>query len=79
MPSAVLEYVVKELAGKKIEEAAKIESPAEKVTYEAEVGGVDYLFDEAGNFLSKKIKISFFSPKTLPPSYTVHCRLPPVL
>jgi hypothetical protein len=56
LPAAISEYVSKKLAGKKIKEAAKIVDATGKTTYEDEVDGVDYIFDEAGNFLSKKEK-----------------------
>jgi hypothetical protein len=54
LPKAVTDYVSKNLAGKKIDEAAKITDAKGKITYEAEVGKADYLFDEKGNFISKE-------------------------
>ncbi len=56
LPPGILEYATQNLAGKKIEEAAKIVNASGKISYEAEVSGTDYIFDEAGNFLSKKDK-----------------------
>jgi hypothetical protein len=56
LPAAISEYVAKNLDGRKIEEAAKIVDAAGKVNYEAEVDKADYIFDETGNFLSKKEK-----------------------
>ena len=56
LPAAITEYVSKNLAGKKIDEAAKIVDASGKVTYEAEVDGADYIFDETGNFINKKEK-----------------------
>ncbi len=56
LPAAITEYVAKNLAGKKIDEAAKIVDASGKVTYEAEVNEADYIFDETGNFISKKEK-----------------------
>ncbi len=56
LPAAISEYVSKNLAGKKIDEAAKIVDASGKVTYEAEVDETDYIFDETGSFLSKKGK-----------------------
>lgn len=53
LPEAVREYVSKNLAGKKIKEAAKITDAKGTITYEAEVGGSDYLFDANGVFISK--------------------------
>ena len=54
LPKAIADYVSKNLAGKKIEEAARINDAKGKITYEAEVGKMDYLFDENGNFISKE-------------------------
>lgn len=56
LPAAITEYVSKNLSGKKIDEAAKIVDGLGKVTYEAEVDEADYIFDETGNFISKKEK-----------------------
>jgi len=53
LPNAVNDYVSKNLSGKKIKEAAKITSSDGTVTYEAEVGNEDYIFDSNGNFLKK--------------------------
>jgi hypothetical protein len=53
LPKGVNEYVSKNHAGKKIEEASKITDAKGSVTYEAEVGNSDYLFDANGNFLRK--------------------------
>ncbi len=51
LPQAIRNYVAQHAGGKKIKEAAKITDANGKVTYEAEAGGKDYLFDDAGNFL----------------------------
>ena len=56
LPPAIYEYITKNSVGKKIEEAAKIVDASGKVTYEAEVDGADYIFDETGVFLNKKEK-----------------------
>ncbi len=53
LPEAVREYVSKNLAGQKIKEAAKITDANGVITFEAEVGGTDYLFDSNGGFISK--------------------------
>lgn len=53
LPRAVTEYVSKNLAGKNINEAAKITDAKGTVTYEAEAGNEDYIFDANGNFLKK--------------------------
>lgn len=54
LPKAVSDYVTKNMPGKKIKEASKITTAAGKVSYEAEVGGDDYLFDDQGNFTGKE-------------------------
>ncbi len=54
LPQAVAAYVSKNLAGKKIKEASKIVTASGVITYEAEVGGVDYIFDANGNFIKKE-------------------------
>lgn len=54
LPAAVSEYITKNLAGKKIKEAAKITDAEGKITYEAEVAKTDYIFDAKGNFLKKE-------------------------
>lgn len=56
LPTAVTDYVSKNLNGKKIKEASKMVDSAGIVTYEAEVGGIDYLFDMNGNFIKTEIK-----------------------
>jgi len=56
LPATISEYVTKNLAGKKIDEAAKILDAKGKITYEAEVADVDYIFEETGNFIGKKEK-----------------------
>lgn len=48
------DYITKNLAGKKINEAVKITDAKGKITYEAEVGKVDYLFYENEKFISKE-------------------------
>ncbi|MEY2830364.1 MAG: hypothetical protein RIQ33_2222 [Bacteroidota bacterium] len=54
LPMAVFEYISKNIAGKKIAEAAKILDAKGVVTYEAEIAGEDYIFDAKGNFLRKQ-------------------------
>jgi hypothetical protein len=53
LPKKVQEYLAKNMAGKKIKEAAKITNSKGVVTYEAEVGKADYLFDANGEFIKK--------------------------
>ena len=54
LPSGVNDYVTKKFRDSKITEAAKITSSNGTVTYEAEIGKSDYLFDSNGNFLKKE-------------------------
>ena len=60
LPKAATEYITKNYAGSKIEEAAKITDSANKVTYEAEVkhGKEEFelLFDATGNFTKKVVE-----------------------
>ncbi|MCI0449615.1 MAG: PepSY-like domain-containing protein [Chlorobi bacterium] len=51
LPGGVNDYASKNLAGKKITEAVQITNADGMVTYEAEIGGPDYLFDSNGNFI----------------------------
>lgn len=50
LPQGVRNYVAKNLSQNKIKEACKIVGATGKITYEAEVEDVDYLFDANGNF-----------------------------
>ena len=54
LPVAISNYLAKNLLGKKIKEASKITDSNGKVSYEAEVDGKDYLFDEVGNFIKSE-------------------------
>lgn len=56
LPKAVSEYVAKNVEGKKIKEASKITSADGKITYEAEVDEVDYIFDAKGVFIKKEVE-----------------------
>ena len=51
LPAAVLPYLQKRYPGQKIKEAARIEDAAGTVTWEAEVGKKDVIFDADGTFL----------------------------
>ena len=53
LPKGVSEYITKNVAGKKIDEASKITDGAGKVTFEAEVKKVEYIFDANGAFIKK--------------------------
>lgn len=60
LPKTATDYVTKNYAGVKIEEAAKITDSTGKVTYEAEVKKgkeeIELLFDATGNFIKKVIE-----------------------
>jgi hypothetical protein len=53
LPAGVRDYASKTLKAKKINEACQITSSDGTVTYEAEIGKDDYLFDSNGSFLKK--------------------------
>lgn len=55
LPQGVTDYVTKNHAGAKITEAAKITDADGTVTYEAEVGKSDLIFDANGKFI-KEVK-----------------------
>jgi hypothetical protein len=54
LPAPIVNYVSKNLSGKKIKEASKITNSAGNVSFEAEVGGKDYIFDSSGNLLKSE-------------------------
>lgn len=56
LPKGVAEYCTKNMPGKKIKEATKITDANGNVTYEAEVGEDDYIFDSNGIFIQKAVK-----------------------
>ncbi len=53
LPANVNTYIAKNIPGEKIKEASKITDAKGMVTYEAEVKGADYIFDNTGNFIKK--------------------------
>ncbi len=53
LPAGVADYISKNFGGKKVKEAFKITDAAGKISYEAEVGKDEYLFDANGGFLKK--------------------------
>lgn len=55
LPSGILEYVKTHYSGQKVKEGAKITDTKGVVTYEAEIKGLDLLFDSNGKFI-KEIK-----------------------
>ena len=51
LSKTITNYVAKNYPKQKIKEAAKIVDSKNKITYEAEVKGLDLLFDESGKFI----------------------------
>lgn len=58
LPQNAKDYCLKKLNSGNISEASKIESADGMVTFEAEVNGQDYIFNEKGDFLKKVIEES---------------------
>ncbi len=56
LPKAVTDYMNKNVPGKKIKEASKITDAAGKISYEAEAGEADYIFDANGGFVKKEVE-----------------------
>lgn len=55
LPNGVVDYVKKNYKGASVKEAAKITDANGTVTYEAEIKGMDLLFDSNGKFI-KEVK-----------------------
>lgn len=55
LPASVISYIQQHYKGNKIKEAARITKPNGEINYEAEVKGMDVLFDASGKFL-KEVK-----------------------
>jgi hypothetical protein len=55
LPKGVIEYVKKNYQGKEPKGAAKITNAKGLVTYEAEIKGMDLLFDSNGKFIKEVI------------------------
>jgi len=53
LPKGVIDYSSQNLKSKKPVEATKVVNASGVITYEAEIGNSDYLFDSSGNFLIK--------------------------
>lgn len=51
LPEAMLNYISKNLQGKKIERAQMITTAAGSITYSVTAGQQEYIFDGSGNFL----------------------------
>ncbi len=54
LPENVKTYVKEKYASQKIKEAAKITNANGTITYEAEIKGMDLLFDASGNFIKEE-------------------------
>ena len=55
LPNGILDYVKTNYEGQSVKEAAKITDAKGTVTYEAEIKGMDLLFDNNGKFI-KEVK-----------------------
>lgn len=55
MPKGILDYVKTNYKGQSVKEVAKITDAKVTVTYEAEIKGMDLLFDANGKFI-KEVK-----------------------
>jgi len=51
LPEAMLNYIAKNLDGKKIERAQMITTTTGSITYSVTASGQEYVFDGSGNFL----------------------------
>lgn len=54
LPKAITDYVNKNMPGKKIKEASQITTATGDNEYEAEIDGMDYIFDGDGKLLKKE-------------------------
>jgi uncharacterized membrane protein YkoI len=55
LPASIADYVAKNYKGEKIKEAAKLKMANGDINYEAEVKGMDLIFDANGKFI-KSVK-----------------------
>jgi len=53
LPASISDYVKTHYKGQKIKEASKITDAAGMVTYEAEIKGMDLIFDSKGTFVKE--------------------------
>lgn len=53
LPSSIADYVKTHYSGQKIKEGAKITDAKGNITYEAEIKGMDLLFDSNGKFIKE--------------------------
>lgn len=51
LPAAAHDYLAKNAPGARVKEVSKITDAAGKITWEAEAGELNYIFDESGNFI----------------------------
>ncbi len=54
LPASISDYVKAHYKGRKIKEASKITDASGVVTYEAEIKGMDLIFDSKGGFLKEE-------------------------
>lgn len=54
LPKGVADYIAKNLPGKKVKESAKITDAAGKLSFEAEIDNIDYIFDSNGTLIKKE-------------------------
>ena len=54
LPQAIIDGITKIMPNKKAKETSKITDASGKVSYEAEIDNVDYIFDDKGNLLKKE-------------------------
>jgi hypothetical protein len=54
LPEKALRYLKENFKNQKVKEAAKIVTEKGTITYEAEIGNADFLFDQSGNFIKKE-------------------------
>lgn len=53
LPSSIADYIKTHYSGQKIKEGAKITDAEGNITYEAEIKGMDLLFDSNGKFIKE--------------------------
>lgn len=56
LPKAITDYIAKNIPDKKVKEAARIIDPTGNISYEAEVDGIDFIFDANGTIIKKEVE-----------------------